>query len=58
MPTTVSTKPAANRIRGVEGRRAQRAELARGALQALGIPAGEDDVGSLRARSSGRRLGQ
>jgi hypothetical protein len=45
-------------MRGVEGRGAQRAELARDALQALEIPAGEDHVGSLRARSSGRRLGQ
>jgi hypothetical protein len=37
-------------IRDVEGRGAQRAELARGALQVLGIPAGEDRIGPLGAR--------
>ena len=43
-----------SRIRGVEGRGAQRVELARGALEALGIPAGEDQLGPLSACSSGR----
>src|SRR4029453_10784907 len=42
------------RIRGVEGRRAQRAELARGGVPGMGIPAGEDPVGPPRTRSSGR----
>ena len=32
----------------------ERAELARGALEALGIAAGEDDVGALGARAPGR----
>src|SRR5215469_10689149 len=41
-----------SRIVGVEGRAAKRAEFARGALQALGVPGGEDDVGSLGARPS------
>jgi hypothetical protein len=41
-------------IRGIEGRAAQNAELACGALEALRIPAGEDQLGSLSARSSGR----
>ena len=43
-----------SRIRGVEGCGAQRVELARGALEALGIPAGEDHLGPLSACSSGR----
>ena len=42
-----------SRIRGVEGRGAQRAELGRGALQALGIPASEDYVRPFSAGSSG-----
>ena len=41
------------RIRGIEGRGAQRVELARGALEALGISAGEDHDGPLSACSSG-----
>jgi hypothetical protein len=43
-----------SRIVGVEGRGAERAELARGALQALGVPGGENHVGSLGARPSRR----
>jgi hypothetical protein len=43
-----------SRIVGVEGRYAQRVKLAGGALQALGIPAGEDKPGPLRACSPGR----
>ena len=43
-----------SRIRGVEGRGAQRVELARHALEALGVPAGEDELGSLSACPSGR----
>ena len=43
-----------SRIRGVEGRGAQRLELARGALEALGIPAGEDHLGPLSACSPRR----
>src|SRR5205814_5700200 len=42
------------RSRGVEGRGAQGVEFARGALQALRIPAGEDHLGPLAACSSGR----
>jgi hypothetical protein len=38
---------------GIEGGAAQRAEFARGVLQALGIAAGEDDVGALGAGSPG-----
>src|SRR5437868_12691990 len=42
-----------SRIRGVEGRGAQRLEFPRGAPQALGIPAGEDqDRKSTRLNSS------
>jgi len=41
-----------SRIGRVEGRAAQRAELERGVLEALGIAGREDDVGSLSARSS------
>src|SRR5262249_23448412 len=41
------------RIGGVEGRGAQRTEFARGVLEALGIPAGEDQVGPLSACSPG-----
>jgi hypothetical protein len=40
-------------VGGVKGR-AHRVELARGALEALGIPAGEDQVGALGACSPGR----
>ena len=43
-----------SRIRGVERRGALRAELAPGALQALGIPAREDHVRALLARASRR----
>src|SRR5579872_2330630 len=43
-----------SRIRGIEGRGAQRIELARGAPEALGIPASEDHLGPLSARSPGR----
>ena len=43
-----------SRIRGVEGGGAQRLEFARGALEALGIPAGEDQPGPLGACSPGR----
>jgi len=43
-----------SRICGIEDRRAQRVEFARGAPQALGIPAGEDQLGTLSACSSGR----
>src|SRR5215471_17619075 len=42
-----------SRIIGVEGGGAQRADLARGALEALAIPGGEDQLGPLSARSSG-----
>ncbi len=31
---------------GIEGRRAERAALARGALEALGVAGGEDDGGA------------
>jgi hypothetical protein len=41
------------RLGGIEGRAAQRAELGRSALQALGVAAGEDQVGSLGARPPG-----
>ena len=41
-------------VRGIEGRGAQRIELARGVLEALGIPAGEDHLGPLSACSPGR----
>ena len=40
-------------IGGVESRDAQRVELAGGALQRLAIPAGENYLGSLKARSPG-----
>jgi len=40
-------------IGGVERRGAQRAELARGVLQALGVAAGEDDLGAFGARLPG-----
>ena len=40
-------------VGGVEGRRAPRAELGRGALEALGVAAGEDDVGALGAGAPG-----
>jgi hypothetical protein len=43
-----------SRIGGVEGRYAERFELAGGALKALGIPAGEDQPGPLSACSSSR----
>ena len=43
-----------SRIRGVEGRGAQGVEFARGALQALRIPAGEDHLGPLSTCASGR----
>jgi hypothetical protein len=43
-----------SRIGGVEGRYAQRFELAGGALKTLGIPAGEGQPGPLSACSSGR----
>src|SRR2546423_14841189 len=43
-----------SRIRGVEGRGAQGVEFARGALQALRIPASEDHLGPLAACASGR----
>src|SRR5882724_9788184 len=43
-----------SRICGIEDRCAQRVEFARGAPQALGIPAGEDQLGTLSACSSGR----
>jgi hypothetical protein len=42
------------RIRGIEGRGAQRIELARGAFKAFGIPPGEDHPGPLNACSPGR----
>src|SRR5262245_33489842 len=42
-----------SRIIGVEGGSAQRADLARGALEALAIPGGEDQLGPLSTRSSG-----
>ena len=42
------------RIRGIEGRSAQRIELARGAFKAHGIPPGEDHPGPLNACSPGR----
>src|SRR5262249_14355079 len=42
-----------SRIIGVEGGGAQRADLARGALEALAIPGGEDQLGPLSARPSG-----
>jgi hypothetical protein len=43
--------PEGRRIGGVEGRAAQRADLVRGVPQALGVAAGDDDVGpSARAR--------
>src|SRR5262245_66090404 len=42
-----------SRIISVEGGGAQRADLARGALEALAIPGGEDQLGSLSTRSSG-----
>ena len=42
------------RIRGVEGRGALRVELARGMLEALGIPAGEDQLGPFGACPAGR----
>jgi len=42
-----------SRIRGVEGRSAQRGDLARGDLEPLGIAAGEDQLGPLSACSSG-----
>ena len=41
------------RVGGVEGGGAQRAEFALGVLQAVGVAAGEDDVGSLGACSPG-----
>ena len=41
------------RIGGVEGRATDRAELARGAVEALLRPAGEDDLGSLAACAPG-----
>jgi hypothetical protein len=43
-----------NRIRSVKGRRAQRAKLARGALQALGIPCGKYQLRTCSACLSGR----
>jgi len=42
-----------SRIHGVEGCGAQRAELHRGTLEALGIPAGEDQPGPLSTCPSG-----
>ena len=42
-----------SRIIGVEGGGAQRADLARGALEAVAIPGGEDQLCPLSARSSG-----
>jgi len=47
-------KTEGSRIHGIKGRGAQRIELARGALEALGIPAGEDQLGPFSASSSGR----
>lgn len=41
-------------IGGVEGRGAPGAELARGALEAVGVTTGEDDVGALGACAPGR----
>jgi hypothetical protein len=41
-------------VGGVERRGAQRAELARGALEALGITPSEDQLGSLNPCSSCR----
>src|SRR5215208_3973405 len=41
------------RIGGVEGSAAAGAELARGVLQALGIAAGEDDLGAFGACPAG-----
>src|SRR5207249_1152048 len=43
-----------SRICGVKGCGAQRVELARGALEAFRIPAGEDQLGPLSTCSSGR----
>ena len=42
-----------SRVVGVEGRGAPRVDVARRALEALGIAAGEDDVGALAAGASG-----
>jgi hypothetical protein len=42
-----------NRIRRVKSRGAQRVDLARGALEGLGIPAGEDQLGTLGVCSPG-----
>ena len=41
-------------VGGVEGRGAERVELECGALEALGIAGGEDDVGPLGTCGSGR----
>jgi hypothetical protein len=45
-------------VGGVERRGAQRAELARGALETLGITPSEDQLGSLNACSSCRFRGR
>ena len=42
------------RIGGVEGGGAPRLDIQRCALEPLGIPSSEDDLGALGARSSGR----
>ena len=41
------------RVVGVEGGGAPRVDFERRSLEALGIPAGEDDVGALTARAAG-----
>jgi hypothetical protein len=50
----VEEPPEPFEVGGVEGPGAQRVELARGALEALGIPAGEDKFGPFSACSSSR----
>src|SRR5215470_19105656 len=50
----VEESPEAFEIESVEGRGAQRVELARGALERLGVSGSENDVCSLGARASGR----